>query len=453
MEATGVIEKAVKKVQIDYAPRRLQYEIHCGIEKARFSIGVTHRRFGKTVLGINELIRKIMQCKLKSPRGAYIAPHLNQAKEVAWSYLKFYTNDIPNRKVNESELSIVLPGDRKIRIFGADNPDALRGLYFDFVVLDEVAQMKKEIWGEILRPTLVDRQGGALFIGTPKGMNLFSELYFKALDQRDWFTFNYPASMTGIIPSSELEQAQRDMTDAQYRQEYLCDFTASADNTLITLDLVSAAKEQGYHKSIWSKATKIMGVDVARSGGDKSVWTLRQGYQLVEQIEKSGFDTQMVSATTAALLKDWDVDAAFIDIGFNPGVYDELIKWGYGNLVTAVNFGQSATRKDFYANKRAEMYDNARKWMEDGGAIPDDNFTLSRDLVVVTYDYDNKGRMLLTPKKKIKEEYGFSTDYGDSFVLTFAFPVKRRKNEDIHYEAAMTGPRKRGRKTWNPHAR
>ena len=103
------------------------------------------------------------------------------AKAIAWSYLKHYTSPIPYCKINEGELSIILPNRATIRIFGADNPDALRGLYFDGVVMDEVAQMKPEVWGEIIRPALADRKGWAVFIGTPKGINLFSQMYDLAL--------------------------------------------------------------------------------------------------------------------------------------------------------------------------------------------------------------------------------------------------------------------------------
>lgn len=100
------------------------------------------------------------------------------------------------RTVNESELSITLPsrnGSAKIRLFGADNPDALRGLYYDFVVMDEVAQCKAEVWSEVVRPSLADRDGRCLFIATPQGPNLFRDLYFYAQKEEntDWFAASY----------------------------------------------------------------------------------------------------------------------------------------------------------------------------------------------------------------------------------------------------------------------
>lgn len=153
--------------------------LHGKINAARFAVLVAHRRFGKTVLAVNHLVMKALHCK--QPRGmyAYCAPFRNQAKSVAWNYIKHYSGSIP-KVVNESELSVCFDvNGATIRVFGADNPDALRGLYFDYIVLDEVAQMKPEVWHEIVRPALADRHGGALFIGTPKGVNLFSELYEK----------------------------------------------------------------------------------------------------------------------------------------------------------------------------------------------------------------------------------------------------------------------------------
>ncbi|MDE7372106.1 MAG: hypothetical protein K2N07_10300, partial [Desulfovibrio sp.] len=133
---------AMTRVEIPYKPR--YPEVHVQLAAHRFSVLVAHRRFGKTVLVVNHLIRQALLSGC--PRGSYgyVAPFRNQAKLVAWDYLKHYTAPIPGRTVNESELSIGLPsngGGAKIRIFGADNPDALRGLYFDGVVLDEVAQM------------------------------------------------------------------------------------------------------------------------------------------------------------------------------------------------------------------------------------------------------------------------------------------------------------------------
>ena len=162
-------------VDIPYEPRYPQ--VHEALERTRFVALVAHRRFGKTVLSVNHLIKMALLCRRERGSFAYVGPFRNQAKGVAWDYLKTYSAPVPGLRVNESELSIVLPNGARLRVFGADNPDALRGLYFDGVVLDEVADMKPDVWEKIVRPALSDRRGWALFIGTPKGVNLFSELY------------------------------------------------------------------------------------------------------------------------------------------------------------------------------------------------------------------------------------------------------------------------------------
>ena len=159
-------------ITVPYKPRDVQREIHDLIEKHRFSVIVAHRRLGKTVCMINHLIKAAVMDKSGTGRYGYVAPFRSQAKSIAWDYLKYFTGVIPLTVFNESELTIDFYNGARIRIFGADNPDAMRGLYFDGVVLDEVADMKPGVWGEIIRPALSDRNGWACFIGTPKGINL-----------------------------------------------------------------------------------------------------------------------------------------------------------------------------------------------------------------------------------------------------------------------------------------
>src|SRR5436309_352720 len=148
--STAVLGKNER--EIDYWPRIHQAEIHRSLK--RFNVLVAHRRFGKTILCVNELISEALRRKRPHPRYAYIAPLLNQSKDVAWEYLKHYTAPIARRRVHETELRVDLPNLARIRLYGADNPDRLRGLYFDGVVLDEYAQMPSRLWSEVVRPTL-----------------------------------------------------------------------------------------------------------------------------------------------------------------------------------------------------------------------------------------------------------------------------------------------------------
>lgn len=214
-----------REVIIPYAPRGAFVPYHERTE--RFAIGVAHRRAGKTVATVNDLIKRTILNPRPDPRSAYIAPLYNQAKDVAWNYLKHYARPLLAKPPNESELYVELLNGGRIRLYGADNPDRLRGLYLDDVVLDEYADMHPAVWGEVIRPLLADRLGRATFIGTPKGRNAFFELFEKAQVDPDWHPFMLRASETQIVPQSELDATRRDMTQEQYDQEFECSFEAA----------------------------------------------------------------------------------------------------------------------------------------------------------------------------------------------------------------------------------
>lgn len=217
---------AAARVVIPYAPRRAFLPFHGRTQ--RFAVGVAHRRCGKTVSCINELIKSALMLEREHPPGrlAYIGPQLNQSKDNVWQYLKHYAAPVLRDK-NEGDLWVELVNGARIRLYGADNPDRIRGAYLDDVVLDEYADMHPEVWGTIVRPMLADYQGRATFIGTPKGRNAFFELYERALGRDDWFTFFLPASKTGILLQTELDAAREDMTPEEYEQEFECSFDAA----------------------------------------------------------------------------------------------------------------------------------------------------------------------------------------------------------------------------------
>lgn len=218
-------------VETGYNPRPLQAKIHN--ELKRFNVLVCHRRFGKTVLVINEMIDKGLRNELRNPRYAYIAPTYGAAKRIAWDYVKDFTRHIPNVKVNEAELRVDIPRpppyDDVIRftLLGAENPASLRGIYLDGAILDEFAECAPEIWGKVIRPTLSDRKGWAIFIGTPKGQNHFYDIYHRTMGLNGWYQKIYRASETGVIDAEELMDAKATMNDDEYEQEYECSFTAA----------------------------------------------------------------------------------------------------------------------------------------------------------------------------------------------------------------------------------
>jgi hypothetical protein len=175
---------------------------------------------------INDLIRRAFLDGKTEGRYAYIAPFYRQAKSIAWDYLLKFSEPV-RVNANASELWVELLNGARIRLFGADNPDSLRGLYLDGVILDEYADMRPRVWGEIIRPLLADREGWAVFIGTPKGHNGFYEIWRTAQASDSWYAASVKASLSGILPASELSDAKQGMTEDQYEQEFECSFEAA----------------------------------------------------------------------------------------------------------------------------------------------------------------------------------------------------------------------------------
>ena len=214
----------VNRYVIPYKPREVFKPFH--FRKERWAVAVAHRRCGKTVACINDIIRRALVENKENGQYAYICPYLSQAKSVAWLYLLKYSDPCRNR-MNASELWVELHNGSRIRLFGADNADALRGMYLDGIVLDEYADMKPRVWGEVIRPLLADRQGWATFIGTPKGKNSFWEIYNFAGQDPNWHVTTLRASQTGLLPDSELADAKSMMSEDQYLQEFECSFEAA----------------------------------------------------------------------------------------------------------------------------------------------------------------------------------------------------------------------------------
>jgi hypothetical protein len=244
----GTTSPNSNRIEIPYYPRPLQRHLHDNIK--RWSVVVAHRRFGKTFWAINHLLRDALTMRKDNIRLAYIAPTYRQAKTIAWDILKNMSRPVPDIAINETELRIDYPNGARLRLYGAgDDPDALRGQYFDGVVLDEYAQMPASLFGEIIRPALSDRKGYAIWIGTPQGNDLFYDLYQSARVREEakdstWMTALFRASETSVIDQDELEDAKTIMTPAEYAQEYECSFTAAIEGSYYG-SFMDRAEEEG----------------------------------------------------------------------------------------------------------------------------------------------------------------------------------------------------------------
>jgi phage terminase large subunit len=210
---------------LSYLPRP-EFRAYHARDK-RWTCIVAHRRAGKTVATVFDLLTCALGTAKKDARYAYLAPYYSQAKAVAWDYLKRFAAPL-SATISEAELSVTLQNGNRVRLYGADNPDALRGQYFDGVVLDEYGDQRPTVWGEIIRPLLADRKGWATFIGTPKGKNHFHDIREQARTDPAWLFVELRASETGILPADELRDAAKAMTLAQYQQEFECAFDVPA---------------------------------------------------------------------------------------------------------------------------------------------------------------------------------------------------------------------------------
>lgn len=409
------------EIVLPYAPRRQFIPFH--ERRERFSALVCHRRAGKTVASVNDLIRGAALCDRPNPRFAYITPFYKQAKDIAWTYVKQGIGPLLKYggSITESELRVDLPNGGRVKLYGADNPDALRGIYLDGVVLDEPAQIDPSLWPEIIRPALADRLGWAVFVGTPKGRNAFYEIWRQAQKHSDWFTLMLRASESGLLAQSELDAAREMMTEAQYRQEFECSFHEPDVTQFILNEEVDAALAR---EPDGEARPCVFGLDVARFGDDRTVLLIRLGHRVHQIHAWRGLDTMQTAMNVAAKANEFHPDVIFIDgAGVGGGVVDRMKELGF--KVVDVNAGSKAMDDRRYANRRAEMWSNMKAWLKERGSLPNEP-ELVDDLLSPLYKFDAQSRILLEKKEDMKARGLPSPDYGDALAMTFSAPVPHK---------------------------
>lgn len=403
-----------------YTPRAQQLELHELMARHRFGVVVCHRRFGKTLFAVASLVHAAISDKRNDARYGYIAPYYKQAKKVTWDYFKKLAYNIPGTKFYESELKVELPNGAQIHLFGGDNPDALRGMYLDGVVIDEVADSRPNLWGEVIRPCLSDRLGWALFIGTFKGIDKLYDLYQMAQNSPGWFARVYSAEETGIIPKEELESAKREMSVAQYAREFLCDPMASSDDVLVPMDLAITASQRQISDVAVKGAVRVIGVDVARYGGDKSVIFPVAGLKAYPPLVFSSISNTDLAQKVIWQIKNFEPDYVRVDAGRGEGVIDTIRAHGY--KVTEVQFGGSPINP-IYANCRSEMLHGVLDWIERGGALPHIPELLN-ELSSPLVGSNDKGKLIVESKKSMKSRGIDSTDYLDALALAVGIRLR-----------------------------
>ncbi|WP_176785794.1 terminase large subunit domain-containing protein [Propionivibrio dicarboxylicus] len=417
-----------RTVSLNYHPR--EWQRRCHLERRRFTVLALHRRAGKTELALRELVDKALRFNLNLGLFFYVAPFLKQAKAIAWLRLKQIVE--PLRQVGavevlENELSVTFAhNDAVVRVYGADNPDAMRGVRLDGVVIDEVADIKPEVWEDIVQPALADRKGWALFIGTPHGINLFSELFYKAQSLPDWFSARFTVYDTDALDPDEVTRMRRDMTETAFSREMLCDFSAAGDDQVLSLADCESAAQRHLPPHEYDYAPRVIGVDPARFGDDRSVIVKRQGRVAFPPIVRHKVDNMQLAGLVASLIDEWEPDAVFIDAGNGAGVIDRLRQLGHD--VIEVHFGGRASSPE-YANKRDEIIFATADWVRAGGCLPNDP-AIKQDLAAATYYFDVDNRKRVESKDDIKKRGLPSPDIADALALTFSHPVARKRRGD-----------------------
>lgn len=357
-------------IEIPYKPRPLQAEIHELRRKHRFLVLVCHRRFGKTVLGVNELQRSALTTHLQRPRTAYIGPTYRQAKAVAWDYCQFYSRPIPGVETNQSELRVDYPNGGQLRLYGSDNPDSLRGIYLDDVVFDEYGLHPSQTYTEVIAPALVDRGGKALFMGTPNGKNQFWEIAqharsCQAAGDPDWCYRQYKASDTGLLDQAYLAQAKAVMTPDEYAQEFECSWEASVKGAIYARELEQARTDGRITSVPYDPALPVDTTWDLGIGDAMAIWfsqSTRGGeVRLIDYHEASGegfpYYAEMLKGKRYSYGKHWaphDIQVRELSSGRSrrqvaeaQGIRFELVPRVHENIAGEVEEGIHAARMLF----------------------------------------------------------------------------------------------------------
>tara|TARA_R110002096_G_scaffold169457_6_gene341158 strand:- start:7368 stop:8660 length:1293 start_codon:yes stop_codon:yes gene_type:complete len=281
-------------IEIPYLPRSQQQEVHDLVSSHRFGVVVAHRRWGKSVCFANELIKRALTTGRTDYRAAYLSPTYGMSKQVIWDELRRYCAALPPElyKFNDSELRVDFVNGSRVRLFGADNPDRLRGQYFDTVVADEMDMVKLETFTEVIRPAISDRKGSFYAIGTFKNSNgALGQLYDMA-EQDGWFRRIYAADTSGALDEEELRDAAKVMSREEYAREYECVRVSAVKNSVLGR-LVDEADDADRITSVpYDPALPVTTAWDLGIGDATSIWFMQQvgrgEVRLIDYYEASG---------------------------------------------------------------------------------------------------------------------------------------------------------------------
>jgi hypothetical protein len=321
-------------------------------------------------------------------------------------------------------------GDSVCDFRSADNPSNWEGFGYDYILLNEAGIILKNpyLYENAVRPMLLDNPESVLIAGgTPKGLTppVFYDLWRHEYEGKpDWKSFQFSSFHNPFLPRREIDELIKEMSDIVIRQEIYGEFISHAEDQFIEGDIVDEAVARVIPSHAYHDAIKVLGIDIARFGTDQTVLYFRQGVETMKVIKKRGLDTNEAVTLIAGHINEWQPDGTLIDIGYNPGVYDNLVKLGF--KIIPVQFGAKSSDQ-YYRNMRAEMWGRMRNWLAEGGSIPNDR-ELRQQLIAQTYKFagHDGSQIQLTSKEDLKKDGHPSPDIADALALTFAVPIRRQ---------------------------
>ncbi len=406
---------------------------------------VWHRRAGKDSCALNLTARDMFKRV-----GTYwhLFPEQTQARRAIWNGIdgegkriidRFLPPEVRARK-SDQEMLIEAVNGSIWQMAGSDNYDSLVGSNPVGVVFSEWSLANPEAW-EYIRPILVENNGWALFIYTPRGRTHGYATFTHALSSDDWFSERLGIDDTGLVtPEQIAAERAAGMSEAKIRQEFFCSFEAESDQQLIAFDDVALAMTRRHQSQLHEE--RVIGVDVARFGDDYSVIYFRHGRDgnPLPYIRLNGIDTMSLAAKVAEWTRRWRADAVFVDDGgVGGGVVDRLHQLGFSE-VKGVNFGgksDAGRTGERAANKRTEMWLAMREWIQ-RGTLPKDEL-LAAEITAPIYNYDAANAIMLEKKADMKKRGIPSPDVADALALTFAYPVRSVGFDDEWDDTADRG--------------
>lgn len=425
-------------IPFNYEPRSYQLPIleklDSGIDRI---VWVAHRRSGKDKTCVNATAKKMM---MRVGAYYYVLPTFSQARKIIWDgidgtgqrFMDHFPKEILASEPNNTDMKLKTKNGSLFQLIGSDKIDAIVGTNPVGVVFSEYALQDPKAWG-YLRPILAENKGWSIFNGTPRGQNHFKQLYSAALHDPTWHAQINRASETGVISLETLEKERREIiqqfgNDALYQQEYECSFDVQmSSNQFISADIVAAARGRALGQQQYFYAPVVLTVDPSWTGEDEMVIAKRQGlaFSILKTIPKNDDDSK-VASLLAQLEDEHKADAVFIDLGYGTGIYSAGKAMGRSWMLVA--FGSSSNDPQ-YLNKRAEMWGAMKKWLQEGGAIPNDPVLCDELMGPEAYVIQsgiNAGKIQIESKDHMKKRGVSSPNRADALALSFAFPITKK---------------------------